>query len=71
MKKRRINSMRLVNYIVYCLFFSSDRKAVLRYYANSAEPDQTPHIAASDQGLHSLLNGISMRIPASAIPEAL
>ena len=29
--------------------------------ANSADPDQTPQNAASDQGLHCLLAGISIR----------
>ena len=29
--------------------------------ANSADPDQTPQNAASDQGLHCLLTGISIR----------
>ena len=30
---------------------------------NSAEPDQTPHIPASDQVLHCLLTECSIRIP--------
>ena len=30
--------------------------------ANSAEPDQTPHTVASDQGLHCLLTGFSIRM---------
>ena len=29
--------------------------------ANCADPVQMPHIAASDQGLHCLLTGISMQ----------
>ena len=31
------------------------------YYANSADPDQTPHNAPSDRGLHCLLTGISIQ----------
>ena len=30
--------------------------------ANSADPDQMPHNAASDQGLHFLLTGCSFKI---------
>ena len=29
--------------------------------ANSADPDQTPHNVASDQGLHCLPTGFSIR----------
>ena len=31
-------------------------------YANSADPDQTPQSAASDQGLHCLLTECSIKI---------
>ena len=31
-------------------------------YANSGNPDQTPHYAASDQGLHCLLTEFSIEI---------
>ena len=34
---------------------------VLGYYANSADPVQTPPNAASDQGLHCLFTDISMQ----------
>ena len=37
-----------------------DRILVLGYYANSADPVRTPQNAASDQGHHYLLAGISM-----------
>ena len=30
-------------------------------YANSADPDQRPQSAASDQGLHCLLTGIAIK----------
>ena len=30
--------------------------------ANSVDPDQMPHFAASDQGLHCLLTGLSVQI---------
>ena len=35
---------------------------VLGTYSNSADPDQMPQYAASDQGLHCLLTGISVQI---------
>ena len=38
-----------------------DRISILKYYANSADPVQTPRNAASDQGLHYLLTGMSMQ----------
>ena len=37
-----------------------DQIPVLGYFANSADPVQTPPYAASDQGLHCLLTEISM-----------
>ena len=42
-------------------------------YANSAEPDQMPHNVASDQGLHCLLTGFSIknRIKAQNGPNTL
>ena len=39
----------------------SDQIPLLGYFANSADPVQTPQMAASDQGLHCLLIGISMQ----------
>ena len=36
------------------------RRTVLRTYANSAAPDQTPQNAEYDQGLHCWPTGISM-----------
>ena len=33
---------------------------ILGYYANSAGPDQTPHLAASDQCLHCSLTEMAM-----------
>ena len=38
-----------------------DQIPVLGTYAKSADPDQTPQIAASDQDLHCVLTGISMQ----------
>ena len=38
----------------------SDQIALLRYFANSAGPVQTPQNAASDQGLHCLHTEMSM-----------
>ena len=34
----------------------------LATYANSADPDQTPHSAVSDQDLHCLLTEFSIKI---------
>ena len=36
-------------------------KLVKESYPNSADPDQTPHHVASDQGLHCLLTGFSIK----------
>ena len=37
-------------------------KPVKGSWTNSADPDQTPHIVASDQSLHCLLTGPSIKI---------
>ena len=34
---------------------------LMGYYAKSADPDQTPQYAASDQGLHRLFTGTAMQ----------
>ena len=39
---------------------TTDQISVLGYYANSADPGQTPPNAASDQGLHCLFTRISL-----------
>ena len=36
-------------------------KPVKVLYANIADPDQMPHIVASDQGLHCLLTGFFIK----------
>ena len=38
--------------------FCFDQIPVLRYYANSADPVQTPHLAASELGLYCCLQKI-------------
>ena len=37
------------------------KRPINRTYANSADPERTPHNAESDQGLHCLLTKISIR----------
>ena len=39
----------------------SDQIPLLGYYANSADPVQTPQKAASEQGQHCFLTGISVQ----------
>ena len=39
----------------------SYRETCKRFIANSADPDQMPHHVASDQGLHCLLTGFSIK----------
>ena len=36
-------------------------KPVMGSWTNSADPDQTPHNVASDQGLHCLPTGFSIK----------
>ena len=39
---------------LYHFYFIFTRNAHLSLYANSVDPDETPHVAASDLGLHCL-----------------
>ena len=45
----------------YEVFLYKDRKSVLGYYANCADPVQTPQNPASDQGIQCLVTRISMQ----------
>ena len=50
------NFMSWLNYLTHlCLTSQSGT------YANSADPNQMPQNVVSDQGLHSLLTGISIK----------
>ena len=63
--------MQNIRWIMQCILPILTRKPVKGPLANSADPDQKPDDVASDQGLHCLLTGFSVknRIKATNRPD--
>ena len=54
-------NLNVFNFILLAMWSFRTTATIFGTSANSVDPDQTPQNAASDQGLHRLQTGISIR----------